>query len=266
MPHPGAVQWPAIVPSGAERPRALPEEVPVALVHNGSTTAVMMATPTDLEDFALGFALSEGLANAAELGEVEIAGHADGIEARLWLPEARARALKDRRRAMAGPVGCGLCGVDSLRAATRPVPQVPPSEGTAISVTEIGAALKALRHAQPLHDETRAVHAAGLWQAGRLALVREDVGRHNALDKLIGAMIRGGHVPLGAALVLTSRISLEMVQKAAMAGLGLVVSVSAPTAAGVRLAQSAGITLASHNRHGTEIFTHPHRILTPTVS
>ncbi len=250
-----AITLPVTALCGGTDSRALPEETPVALVYNGSTLAVMMATPADLSDLAIGFTLSEGLANAADLSEVEIVEHPHGIEARQWLSKARAEALAQRRRAMAGPVGCGLCGIDSLEQAARKVPTVRP--GAPISVTEIARALDSLRSAQPLHDATRAVHAAALW-SGTMDLVREDVGRHNALDKLIGAMAHGGQAP--QTLVLTSRISVEMVQKAAMAGFGVIASVSAPTAAGVRLADQAGIALVTHNRHGTQIFSHPHRI------
>lgn len=252
-----AVSLPMTAPGGHEATRALPEETAVALVFNGSTLAVMMATPADLTDFALGFALSEGLATADALSEVEIVQHPNGIEARQWLPEDRAGAIDQRRRTMAGPVGCGLCGIDSLEQAARDVPKVGP--GTPISAPEIATALAALRAAQPLHDETRAVHAAGNW-SGAMTAVREDVGRHNALDKLIGALSRSGQCP--ATLVLTSRISVDMVQKAAVAGFAIVISVSAPTAAGVRLAETAGITLVTQNRGGTQIYSHPHRIHT----
>jgi len=251
-----AITLPVTAGNGTASTRTLPQETPVALVYNGTTLAVMMATPADLTDFAHGFTLSEGLATAAELGAVEVKEHPNGIEARQWLPETRAKAMAQRRRTMAGPVGCGLCGIDSLDQAARDVPRVGP--GVAISVTEIGAALDGLRSAQPLHDETRAVHAAGLW-TGQMDLVREDVGRHNALDKLIGAMARQGAIP--TTLVLTARISIDMVQKSAMAGFCTIISVSAPTAAGVQLAETAGITLVTQNRHGTQVFTHPLRIL-----
>jgi len=245
--------------SGRAQDRTLPEEVPVALVHNGSTLAVMMATPSDLEDFAWGFALSEGVAAADELGEVEVVEHETGIEARMWIPEARIAALNARRRAMVGPVGCGLCGIDSLEQAARPLPQVP--RGIVLSETQVMLALDELRDWQPLHDETRAVHGAGFFIPGSgIVMAREDVGRHNALDKLIGAMARGGVDAAQGAIVLTSRISLEMVQKAAMAGTGIVCAVSAPTAHAVRVADTAGLTLVSRASGAISVFTHAHRI------
>lgn len=246
-------------PREASVDRALAEEVPVALVHNGSTFAVMMATPSDLADFAWGFALTEGIATAEELGEVEIIEHATGIEARMWLPDARIDALNARRRAMVGPVGCGLCGIDSLEEASRALPHVP--AGIMMSETDVTLALDELRDWQPLHDETRAVHGAGFYIPGSgIVMAREDVGRHNALDKLIGALAREGLDPALGAIVLTSRISLEMVQKAAMAGTGLLYAVSAPTAHAVRVAEAAGLTLASLSRDELAVFTHPRRI------
>jgi FdhD protein len=241
--------------------RALPEEVPVAITVNGTTQAVMMASPADIEDFAVGFALSEGfVAGLAEIAEVEALPLRDGIEARLWIDEARAEALGARRRAMLGPVGCGLCGIDSLAEAVRPLPPVP--SGARFARAEIVAAAEALRAHQPLHDLTRAVHGAGFLQPGRgITHAREDVGRHNALDKLIGALAREGVPASAGAFVLTSRVSVDMVQKAAMAGAGTIVSVSAPTAHALRLAEAAGLTLAAFARAaGVELYSHPDRI------
>jgi FdhD protein len=241
--------------------RALPEEVPVAITVNGSSQAVMMASPSDIEDFALGFALTEGIvAEASEIESVEALDLPGGIEARLWVSDARAEALGARRRAMLGPVGCGLCGIDSLEQAMRPVPRV--TAGARCSQAEIARAGDALRGHQPLHDQTRAVHAAGFLLPGQgIVAAREDVGRHNALDKLIGALARSGMNAGEGAFVMTSRISLDIVQKAAMAGAGVIVSVSAPTATALRLAEEAGITLAAFARGDTvEVYTHPHRI------
>ncbi len=255
--------------SGAGRrdvTRSLPEETPVAVTVNGATQAVMMATPADIEDFAVGFALTEGFVEApGEIGSVEALAHARGIEARLWIAEERAEALGARRRAMLGPVGCGLCGIDSLEEAIRPLPAVP--DGAAFCRDELACAAGALRAHQPLHDRTRAVHAAGFLQPGRgIVDSREDVGRHNALDKLIGALARGGVPAEGGAFVLTSRVSVDMVQKAAMAGAGLVVAVSAPTAHAVRLAREAGMTLAAFARADhVEVFCH-HRRITESAS
>ncbi|WP_375175544.1 formate dehydrogenase accessory sulfurtransferase FdhD [Pseudooceanicola sp.] len=240
--------------------RALPEEVPVALVYNGTTQAVMMATPSDLEDFAVGFSLSEGIVTTPEqIEDLTIETHAAGIECRMWLSEDRAEALLHRRRAMAGPVGCGLCGIDSLDQVTRPLPRVTADPG--LSVSQITGATEALRAAQPLHDETRAAHAAGFIDPRGLRLAREDVGRHNALDKVIGAMAREGIAPATGAIVLTSRVSIELIQKTAMAGCGMLIAVSAPTTRAVATADEAGLTLIALARgEGAEVFTHPDRI------
>jgi len=240
--------------------QVLPEETPVALVYNGSTLAVMMATPADLADFATGFALTEGVAAPDELGAVEIVEHDKGIEARMWLPEHRAEALDARRRATVGPVGCGLCGIDSLEQAARPLPQVINTQ-TRIAQTDIARALDELRRFQPLHDETRAVHAAGFFVPGQgIVLAREDVGRHNALDKLIGAMHREGVDASTGATVLTSRVSVEMVQKTVMAGCPILAAVSAPTAHAVRLADAANLTVTSGAKRTPRIYTHSNRI------
>ena len=214
------------------------------------------------EDFATGFTLTEGFAEAHEIGEVEIVAHERGIEARLWLPEHRRAALARRRRAMAGPVGCGLCGIDSLEEATRALPAVP--DGARFTVAEIAGAAEDLRAHQPLHDLTRAVHAAGFLLPGRgIVMAREDVGRHNALDKLIGALARAGIDAATGAIVLTSRVSTEMVQKTAMAVCPVLVAVSAPTAHALRLAEGCGLTLAAFARAGgVDLYAHPRRILT----
>lgn len=243
--------------------RSLPEEVPVAITVNATTLAVMMATPADIADFAHGFALTEGAIGA--LGEVEsfeIVEAAKGIEARFWLPDAQAEALADRRRRMAGPVGCGLCGIDSLEAAVRDLPVV--RSALALTRAEIAGAPQALKVHQPLHDRTRAIHAAGFLKPGAgILLAREDVGRHNALDKLIGALLRAGEDPGAGAVVLTSRVSVEMVQKAAMAGIPAIIAASAPTALALAQAEGAGLTLAAFVRDGRfDLYSHPERVLT----
>ncbi|MCU4651717.1 formate dehydrogenase accessory sulfurtransferase FdhD [Roseibacterium sp. SDUM158016] len=254
--------------AGAERrdiARALPEETPVAITVNGSTQAVMMASPADIEDFAVGFALSEGIVGRLdEIEAVEALELPGGIEARLWIAPEKAEALGARRRAMLGPVGCGLCGIDSLEEAIRPLPKV--TDATRFAFAEIAAAAEALRAHQPLHDLTRAVHAAGFLVPGRgIVAAREDVGRHNALDKLIGALARAGVDVSGGAFVLTSRVSVDMVQKAAIAGAGTIVAVSAPTAHALRLAEAAGMTLAAFARAGAvEIYSHAQRITEDT--
>jgi FdhD protein len=256
-----ATVWRATgVSSGA---RAVPEETAVALVCDGSTEAVMMATPADLEDFAVGFCLSEGIVrHPAEIRNLEIVAQPDGIEARIWLVAERGREAASRRRTRAGPTGCGLCGVDSLAEAARlrmpaPLPQLVP-----LAPEQLLAAMAALEAAQLLGPRTRAVHAAGFWRADDgLVAAREDVGRHNALDKLAGALARVGDTNRAGAVLLTSRVSVEMVQKTAALGAPVLVAVSAPTALAVRTAERAGITLvAVARRDGFEVFTHPHRI------
>ncbi|KAA2313869.1 formate dehydrogenase accessory sulfurtransferase FdhD [Pseudooceanicola sediminis] len=243
--------------------RALPEEWPVALVYDGSTQAVMMCTPQDLSDFALGFSLTEGFVEGVgDIRDFELVEHETGSEARFWLAPERAEAVARRRRAMAGPVGCGLCGIDSLSEAVRALPHVAPG-GPEFTRSQILDAVAALRDQQPLHDRTRAIHAAGFVQPGAgLVLVREDVGRHNALDKLIGALIVAEIDPASGAFVMTSRLSVELVQKAAMVGCPAIIAVSAPTAHAVRLAKGAGITLVAFARgQGFDLFSHPERIL-----
>ncbi|MCC7251338.1 formate dehydrogenase accessory sulfurtransferase FdhD [Hyphomicrobium sp.] len=245
-----------------ETSRLIPEEVPVALVYDGSTHAVMMATPADLEDFAVGFSLTEGIvADRAEIREIEIVEHDNGIEARMWLKPASGRKHAERRRRIVGPTACGLCGVESLEAAV-PAPRKV-SHGAATTAAEIHKALAALPPAQTLNVATRAVHGAAFWDAsaGVIACVREDVGRHNALDKLVGAIALAGLDPARGFVVLTSRVSVEMVQKAAQLGAEIVVAVSAPTALALRVAEEAGITLVAVARPDAfEIFTHPERI------
>ncbi|WP_261331589.1 formate dehydrogenase accessory sulfurtransferase FdhD [Maritalea mobilis] len=251
----------ALGPDGArEVARTLPEEMPVAITVNGSTQAVMMATPADLEDFATGFALTEGIARPDQIERIEVIDLEQGIEARLWVADEIAEALGARRRAMLGPVGCGLCGIDSLEQALRALPPV--GEGARFEMAEIAAATDLLRDHQPLHDRTHAVHAAGFLLPGQgVVMAREDVGRHNALDKLIGALLRAGLDPATGAIVLTSRISVEMVQKTVLAGCATLVAVSAPTAHALRLAEGAGLTLAAFARRGAvEIYANPTRI------
>jgi FdhD protein len=241
--------------------RATPAETPIALVYDGSTQAVMMASPTDVEDFAFGFSLTEGIVQSvAEIESLEIIDQGIGLEARMWLAKDPSRSLGARRRSLAGPTGCGLCGIDSLEQAVKPARLV--EAETVFTAADIHAALDALSREQKLNFETRAVHGAGFYRPGQgLLAAREDVGRHNALDKLAGYLARTGEDAATGFVVLTSRVSVEMIQKSAVIGAGLVVAVSAPTALGVRLAEAAGITLAAIARgDGFEVFTHPHRI------
>ncbi len=271
--------------------RVIPEETAVALVYDGGSHAVMMASPADLQDFACGFSLTEGIITSLDdIADYEAVSYDEGVELRLWLKGDRSAALAARRRVLAGPTGCGLCGIDSLTEAVRK-PRVIES-ALSLSPSDIETALASLAPAQALNHRTRAVHAAGFWtKAGGLVALREDVGRHNALDKLAGAIARlsgtagfqlppgnetqvakqdaawNPAVPATGIIVLTSRISVEMVQKAAMIGAPIVVAVSAPTALAIRVAQEAGITLIGIARpDGFEIFTHPHRIVPESLA
>lgn len=243
--------------------RLIPEETPVALVYDGATHAVMMATPADLEDFAVGFSVTEGIvASRAEIRELEIVAHDNGLEARMWLVPSSGRKHVERRRRITGPTSCGLCGVESLETAVTEPPRV--GDTATATPAEIQKALAAMQPAQTLNVATRAVHAAAFWSSaatGAIAFVREDVGRHNALDKLVGAVTTAGLDPAKGFVLLTSRVSVEMVQKAAMLGAEIIVAVSAPTALALRVAERAGITLVAIARlDAFEIFTHPHRI------
>jgi FdhD protein len=241
--------------------RSIPEETAVALTYNGGTYAVMMATPLDLEDFAVGFSLSEGvISSSADIDSLDIVSLDEGVELRMWLSKSKANRLQERRRYIAGPTGCGLCGIDSIAEAMRPAAVV--GQGQRFSSKQIMAAMQNVALLQKLNIETRAVHAAAFWDStsGMVAL-REDVGRHNALDKLSGALARTSVAASEGIVLLTSRVSVEMVQKSAAIGAPVMVSVSAPTALAVRMADRAGITLAAIARaDGFEVFTHPCRI------
>jgi len=239
--------------------RTLAEEVPVAFSYDGATHAVLMATPDDLGDFALGFSMTEGIVrHPSEIEELTIVGCADGIVLRMWLSGARSDAFAARRRRYVGPAGCGMCGLESLAEANRSIPRVP--RGLAIDRRDIEDAVATLPQGQTLNLRTRSVHAAAFWQRDRDFVLREDVGRHNALDKLAGALLRDGRPIAAGVVVLSSRISIEMVQKAGMIGAPVVVGLSAPTALAVRVADAVGITLIGIARDdGFEVFTHPER-------
>ncbi|MEW6438639.1 MAG: formate dehydrogenase accessory sulfurtransferase FdhD [Pseudomonadota bacterium] len=241
--------------------RVVPDEQAIAFTYNGSTHAVMMATPADLEDFAVGFALTEGLIeDRNEIENLEIMPTPLGIEARVWLKGDRAEAYAKRRRSMAGPTGCGLCGIESLEAAMRPLPHV--TADLKVTPHAIIAAMASLDLAQTLNAETHAVHGAGFWtEREGLVALREDVGRHNALDKLGGALVRAGRTAADGLLLMTSRVSIELIQKAARLNAPVLVAVSAPTLAAIRLADEAGITLiAVARRQDFEVFTHSERL------
>jgi FdhD protein len=242
--------------------RAVPEETPVALSYNGASYAVMMATPADLEDFAYGFAFSEGLISSLdEVRELRIVEVDGGIDCQVELADKASEKLVQRRRRIAGPVGCGLCGIESIAEAVRPVPAAGGPD-MRFTDSDIVQAVRLLSARQPFHRETGAIHAAGIYQRGSgIVEAREDVGRHNALDKLIGAVKRGAIETAKAAIVITSRVSVEMVQKTAVAGAPMLVAISAPTALAIRTADDAGITLVALVRGDEyDIFTHAERI------
>ncbi|WEZ82267.1 formate dehydrogenase accessory sulfurtransferase FdhD [Rhizobium sp. 32-5/1] len=242
--------------------RVVPEETPIAFSYGGSTHAVMMATPGDLEDFAVGFSLTEGIIKTPlEIESIEAVIDDKGIDVQIMLKDEQNKALTARRRHMAGPVGCGLCGIESIEQAVRKTPSVSGSK-LRLSVNQIVEAVALLNGQQPLHFETRAVHGAGFYVLGKgLIAVREDVGRHNALDKLVGAAARAGYSGADGAVVVTSRVSVEMVQKTAIIGSPFIIAISAPTALAIRTADEAGMTLVALVRgQDFEVFTHMDRI------
>lgn len=248
--------------------REVPEEVPVAFSYGGSTHAVMMATPSDLEDFAVGFSLAEGIIGAIDdIKAIEPVEAGGGIDVQIGLKDETADALVARRRHMAGPVGCGLCGIESIEQASRDVPSLA-DVGFAMTARDIESAIDLLGAGQDLNRRTHAVHAAGFYVPGSgMALIREDVGRHNALDKLAGAVLRSGGTGACGAVVVTSRLSVEMVQKTATLGSAMIVAISAPTALAIRTAEQAGITLVGIARGADfEIFTRPDRITTGAIA
>ena len=260
----------ALVPERARRngrladgSRIVPEETAIAFSYGGSTHAVMMATPADLEDFAVGFSLTEGIiTDPSEIEAIEPVVEDKGIDVQIRLADVQNDALVARRRHMAGPVGCGLCGIESIEQAVRETPSVRASKLT-LSEDEVAEAVRLLNGQQPLHMETRAVHGAGFYVPGTgLIAVREDVGRHNALDKLAGAAARAGYRGAAGAVVVTSRVSVEMVQKTAIVGSPFIIAISAPTALAIRTAEQAGMTLIALVR-GDEfvIFTGAERVV-----
>ncbi len=253
----------AISETGAWPARAaIAEEVPVAFVYCQRNHAVMMATPCDIEDLAVGFTLSEGIAaDAREIRRVMVSRHSRGIDVRIEVPAAVADRLATRARALAGRTGCGLCGVEAIDDAVR----VPARVASTLTVTAdaIWRATSALAEQQPLNSDTHAIHAAA-WAtpSGDLRIVREDVGRHNALDKVLGALARAGIAAGEGFVVVTSRASFELVQKAAVCGVPILAAVSRPTGLAVRLADAAGISLVALVRgQSANVYAHPSRIL-----
>ena len=239
----------------------LAEETPVALIYNGVSHAVMLATPQDLEDFVLGFSLSEGvLHNVSELYSVEVQIQENGIELHCEISNERFATLKERRRTLAGKTGCGLCGAESLVQAMRYPPLLEMKK--VFMATSIVRGLHSMQLQQKLQQQTGATHASAYVLAdGTVSLIREDVGRHNALDKLIGALARQSKDEAGF-IITTSRASFEMVQKTASAGVNMLVAVSAPTGLAVRVAEMCGLTLlgfARENRY--VIYSHAESIV-----
>lgn len=228
------------------------DEVPIALVYHGVPHVVMLATPADLEDYAVGFTLSEGLvASPAEIQSIEIVPASDAIEVRIGIAAERFSELLKRRRNLTGRTGCGLCGTETIEQAMRPISKL--GRRPEVPVEDLHAALAQLGSLQPLNALTGSVHAAAWAIPNRgIRFVREDVGRHNALDKAIGALLRS-NCDVGAGyMLITSRASYEMVQKAATVGIAYIAAVSAPTALAIRVAQQSGVTLvgfARRDRH-----------------
>jgi FdhD protein len=281
MPSPPASEEDAALPAGAVRRKAerctydngghddrehvidaVAEEIPVAFIYNGRPHAVMMATPANFEDFALGFSLSEAIiAGASECEKVEIVEALAGIELHIAIPEARGAVLEDRVRQLTGRTGCGLCGAQTLEAAVRHPPPV--ADPLPIDAVSLQIALTQLQGEQKINAATGATHAAAWVSAyGHIELLREDVGRHNALDKVLGAMWRAGKNPRDGFLLITSRASFEMVMKAATAGIGVLAAISAPTALAIALAEETRMTLICFAReHGHVIYSNPQRLV-----
>jgi FdhD protein len=238
------------------------EEVAVSLNYNGLAYAVMMTSPADFEDFVLGFSLTEGvIEQPAQLRRVEVVPLDEGILLRMEIDPACVQRVQAQRRRLAGRTACGLCGAESIEQVLRHPAAL--AEGPRVLHAALHVAFDRLSRRQTLNALTGAVHAAA-WAnaAGELELVREDVGRHNALDKLIGALLRSGHRPQDGFALVTSRASFEMAQKAAMAGIPILAAISAPTALAIRLANAARLTLvgfAREQRHN--VYSHPQRLL-----
>jgi FdhD protein len=244
--------------------RVIAEETPVAFTYNRTTYAVMLATPADLEDFAVGFSLTEGVIDdASDITALDVVAVADGIELRMDLAAPRLAGLEARRRRLAGFGGCGLCGMESLAQVIRKLPALSQAASSwRIASDTVACAMAALPERQALNREARALHAAAfLDAAGTIVAVAEDVGRHNALDKLAGGLARRAIAAAQGAVLLSSRVSVELVQKTARIGAPVLAAVSAPTALALRVADQAGITVIGVARpDGFEVFTHGWRV------
>ena len=238
------------------------EEVPVAMIYNGISHAVMLATPDDLTDFALGFSLCEGiLSSAKDLYDMEVVQRVNGIELHVEIASENFQHLKERRRSMTGRTGCGLCGSESLDQAIR-IPNPIQAQDIQFDAEVIYLAQRNMQALQALQGRTGATHAcAWVSPTGEVLMVREDVGRHNALDKLIGARARQGQQTPGFVLT-SSRASYEMVQKAASANIPMLVAISAPTGLAIRMAQGCGVTLVGFARKQQHVvYSCPERLL-----
>ena len=239
------VVWQAREGKFAAVQRILPEEIAVAIMADRCPIAVVIASPADYEDLGWGFVITEGLARPADIHGCAVASESDGVRVTLQFV---ASVGVIRERGLPGRSSCGLCGLKDLKQAVRAVPRV--AEGGAVAPEVLHAAIAALDERQPLNAQTHAVHAAAHMACdGRITEVREDVGRHNALDKLIGALARANIDPSEGAVILTSRASYEMVDKAAMAGVRILAAISAPSALALRKAEAAGMTLVGVARH-----------------
>ena len=241
--------------------RLIASEIALSITYGRVNCAVMMVSPLDLEDFAYGFSFSEGIIKtASDIVDFSLITHANGMEARMWLKPECQNGFHERRRFVLGAGGCGLCGVESLDAACPALPMV--KAGSMVSFAMITKAIASLPPAQSLNHLTHSVHGAGFWtKTSGLYTLREDVGRHNALDKLIGALIRDNIDPQTGILLLTSRLSVELVQKAARFGVAVMVAISAPTTLALEMADKAGITVIAVARSdGYQVFTHKERL------
>jgi FdhD protein len=237
------------------------EEVPVAIVFHNVPHVVMLATPANFEDFAVGFTLSEGLVGRPdEIREVDVTVGADAVDVRVTVAWERFTELLHRRRNLTGRTGCGLCGAETAEDAIREVPQVGP--GTDVTSEDLHAAIEQIATMQPINARTGSVHAAAWVVPGQgIQLVREDVGRHNALDKAIGALVRGKADLASGYMLITSRASYEMVQKCATVGISFLAALSAPTAFAVRIAQKTGMTLVAFARRDRHVvYANPGRL------
>jgi FdhD protein len=254
-----ATRWRDGQPSDSAE--TIAEETPVAIVYNGIPHVVMMATPQDLEDFVLGFSMTEELIRSpADLESVQVVRYSRGIEIQARVTPACAEVIAGKTRRLTGRTGCGICGADSVDMVLKDLHRV--EDDVTIRPEAIRSALDSLVSHQQLNAEAGAVHAAG-WAGldGTVHVVREDVGRHNALDKLIGALLKAGTDPKSGFVVVTSRASFEMVQKTTVLGAPLMAAISGPTGLAVRIAQQAGLTLVGFARPGGHtVYTHPERL------